>query len=77
MSAGVCYLHIQSQLAQLAGQLQQPDSALAMRSMMKISLLGCKGGAGTTTVAWQLFQAIGMQTSIPRCWCRAPAAPGS
>ena len=65
MSAGVCYLHIQSQLAQLAGQLQQPDSAQATRSMMKISLLGCKGGAGTTTVAWQLFQAIGMQTSIP------------
>ncbi|MEF3101787.1 hypothetical protein AB3X31_00680 [Raoultella terrigena] len=65
MNAGVCYLHIQSQLAQLAGQLQQPENALAARSIMKISLLGCKGGAGTSTVAWQLFQAIGMQTSIP------------
>ncbi|ATA19268.1 pilus assembly protein CpaE [Gibbsiella quercinecans] len=64
-STGFCYLHIQSQLAQLAGQLQQSDSALAARSTMKISLLGCKGGAGTSSVAWQLFQAIGMQTSIP------------
>lgn len=65
MNAGVCYLHIRSQLTQLAGYLQQPDNALAIRSVMKISLLGCKGGVGTSTVAWQLFQSIGSQTSIP------------
>lgn len=65
MSKGGCYLHIASQLQQLVRQLLLPDSALSAHSIMKISVLGCKGGAGTSTVAWQLFQSIGMQASIP------------
>lgn len=65
INAGICYLHTRSQLTQLAGLLQQPDSTLNSRSTMKISVLGCKGGAGTSTIAWQLFQILGIQTSIP------------
>jgi pilus assembly protein CpaE len=76
MSAGVCYLHIQSQLAQLAGQLQQPDSALATRSMMKISLLGCKGGRVPRPWPGSCFRPSVCRPRSPRCWCRAPAAAG-
>lgn len=65
MMSGVNYLHAGSQLPQLADLVRDPISASHNRATMKISVLGCKGGAGASTVAYQLFQAAGMLTSIP------------
>lgn len=65
MMAGANYRHIGSQLAQLPDLIRDPLPAAHNRAMMKISILGCKGGAGASTVAYQLFQAAGMLTSIP------------
>lgn len=65
MMAGVNYRHIGSQLAQLPDLIRDPIPAAHNRSMLKISILGCKGGAGASTVAYQLFKAAGMLTSIP------------
>ena len=65
MMSGVNYLHAGSQLPQLADLVRGPISASHNRATMKISVLGCKGGAGASTVAHQLFQAAGMLTSIP------------
>jgi len=65
--AGLPYLHAGSQLTQLAGciQAKAKDSGQNARSTIVVSVLGCKGGAGTSTVAWRLFQAAGKQSAIP------------
>ncbi|MCW2482332.1 pilus assembly protein CpaE, partial [Candidatus Symbiopectobacterium sp. NZEC135] len=65
MIAGANYLHIGSQLPQLPDLIRDPIPAAHNRATMKISILGCKGGAGASTVAHQLFKAAGMLTSIP------------
>lgn len=65
MIAGANYLHIGSQLPQLADLIRDPILTSHNRATMKISILGCKGGAGASTVAHQLFRAAGMLTSIP------------
>lgn len=66
MRSGINYLHVESQLAQLAAHINETDIALTPRTTtMKISILGCKGGAGTSMVAHQLFQATGALSSIP------------
>lgn len=66
MRSGINYLHVGSQLTQLAAHIQGTDTALAPRTTtMKISVLGCKGGVGTSMVAHQLFQATGSLASIP------------
>lgn len=65
MRTGASYLHFGSQLPQLAALVQVQDSLPINRTTMKISVLGCKGGAGATTVSYHLFQSIGMLTSLP------------
>lgn len=65
MCFGVTYLHAGSQLAQLAELIQEQNCSQAARTTMNISVLGCKGGAGASTVAYRLFQATGMLSSIP------------
>lgn len=62
---GVTYLHAGSQLAQLAELIQEQNRSQSARTTMNISVLGCKGGAGTSTVAYRLFQSAGMLSSIP------------
>ncbi|MGL9750724.1 MAG: hypothetical protein ACR5LC_04195 [Symbiopectobacterium sp.] len=64
MMAGTNYRHIGSQLAQLPDLIRDPIPATRNRVTMKISVLGCKGGAGASTVAHQLFKAAGMLTSM-------------
>jgi pilus assembly protein CpaE len=59
------YLHIGSQLTQLMGGIEGKAAMRASSPSVKISVLGCKGGAGTTTVANRLFHYVGMLTRIP------------
>lgn len=59
------YLHAGSQLAQLAQAIQSKETGRVTRSAIVMSILGCKGGVGTSTIAWQLFQAMGKQATIP------------
>lgn len=63
--ANLSYLHAGSQLTQLAGYIQAKDSGQTARSTIMVSVLGCKGGVGASTVAWRLFQAAGNQSAIP------------
>lgn len=68
LSKGLIYLNLSSQLIQLATCVQgqsTPSSPLASRSMLKFSVIGCKGGVGASSVALQLFQTAGELTSIP------------
>lgn len=63
---GITYLHIGSQIAQLASHIHHTNIALTPRATtMKISVLGCKGGVGASMVSYQLFQATGALSSIP------------
>jgi pilus assembly protein CpaE len=62
---GIIYIHVESQLAQIADYIQEPNLPQTARAMMKISILGCKGGVGTTTIAYDLFRTVGALSSIP------------
>lgn len=64
-TARLPYLHAGSQLAQLAGCIKSKEAGQAPRSTIVMSVLGCKGGAGASTIALRLFQALGKLATIP------------
>lgn len=63
---GATYLHLDSQMMMLGEVLKKAgDSNETISYTQKISVLGCKGGSGTSLVTWQLFQAFGELSSLP------------
>lgn len=64
-SGNLHYIHTGSQLAQIPGLLLSQHNSLAYRNTIKISVVGCKGGSGTSIVAHKLFQYAGLLTSLP------------
>lgn len=63
---GISYLHIGSQLASLYALLNNlGDVNLKNTDSLKISIIGCKGGVGTSTVAYKLFHASSNLVSVP------------
>lgn len=63
---GVCYLHLDSQLMQLGSVLRAAGEENEDISKPQIiSILGCKGGSGTSLVAWWFFQSIGKLSHLP------------
>ena len=63
--AGFNYLHREYQIQSIIGLLAENDEISTNANQMKISVLGCKGGIGTSTVAYDLFQSLTKLSSIP------------
>lgn len=63
---GALYLHIESQLMMLGAALKKTDEQVSAASYtQKLSILGCKGGSGTSCVALWLFKAFGDLSNLP------------
>ncbi|HID7510775.1 TPA: hypothetical protein ACXHW4_004697 [Enterobacter hormaechei] len=62
---GFNYLHCDHQLSVIVGLLKAEAGSSLSANLMKISLLGCKGGVGTSTIAYDLFQSLTKLSSIP------------
>ncbi|MBJ3589769.1 hypothetical protein JGC56_01115 [Salmonella enterica subsp. enterica serovar Saintpaul] len=63
---GALYLHIDSQLMMLGATLKKIDEQVSAASYtQKLSILGCKGGSGTSCVALWLFKAFGDLSKLP------------
>lgn len=63
--AGFHYLHRKYELQNVAALLIMTDSSNTTANLMKISVLGCKGGIGTTTVSYNLFKSLTHLSTIP------------
>jgi len=63
--AGFHYLHRKYELQNIAALLTMSDSSNTAANLMKISVLGCKGGIGTTTVSYNLFKSLTHLSTIP------------
>lgn len=64
---GAVYLHVATQLWELSDVIMSLSSNVSYteRSTVKISVLGCKGGVGTSLISYQLLEAFGELTSVP------------
>lgn len=62
---GMHYLHLASQLTELPARIIEPHNSTFSRSAMIFSVLGCKGGSGTSSLCYELLQAVGALSSIP------------
>lgn len=63
---GATYLHLDSQMMMLGEALKKAgDSNEIISYTQKISVLGCKGGSGTSLVSLHLFQAFGELSNLP------------
>ena len=64
---GAAYLHIATHLWELADVIVSLNSNVSYneRSAVKISVLGCKGGVGTSLISYQLLEQFGQLTSVP------------
>lgn len=64
---GASYLHIATQLWELADVVVSLNSNINLndRTAVKISVLGCKGGVGTSLISYQLLEQFGQLTSVP------------
>lgn len=63
---GATYLHLATQLMQLGQTLKCKDRLPKEDTHTQIiSVLGCKGGSGTSLIAWWLFQAFGKLSNLP------------
>lgn len=63
---GALYLHIDSQLMMLGAALKKTDEQVSAASYtQKLSIIGCKGGSGTSCVALWLFKAFGELSKLP------------
>lgn len=63
---GAIYLHVDSQMMTLGTVLKTAEERTgAVNYTQKMSILGCKGGSGTSLISWQLFQAFGELTHLP------------
>ncbi len=66
LNRGVRYFHTGSQLAEAAQYViaGHEQNAIKRRSVM-VSVLGCKGGVGTSLLSWQLAQSIVRYRKLP------------
>lgn len=64
---GAVYLHIATQLWELSDVIASFDSEVMYsdRSTVKISVLGCKGGIGTSLISYQMLENFSELTSVP------------
>ncbi len=63
---GVRYFHMGSQLAEMAQRvIAGPGSDLIKRQSVLITVLGCKGGVGTSLLSWQLARSIVQYRKLP------------
>lgn len=63
---GALYLHIESQLMMLGAALKKTDEQVSVASYtQKLSIIGCKGGSGTSCVALWLFKAFSELSKLP------------
>ncbi|EEQ13298.1 Flp pilus assembly protein, ATPase CpaE [Yersinia frederiksenii ATCC 33641] len=66
VQAGVDYLHYPSQLTDIVARVKSTRLELSnKRSAIKISVLGCKGGIGTSTISYHLAQRIAVNNRVP------------
>nr|WP_318384055.1 hypothetical protein [uncultured Enterobacter sp.] len=63
--AGMAYLHIESQIMSLGASLANLAAQSESAQTQKISILGSKGGCGTSTIAYHLYQSIGKLSTLP------------
>lgn len=59
------YYNLKTQLDQAITAILKGEQLDSNRSAVSINVLGCKGGVGTTTLAWQLARAITHQRHLP------------
>ncbi|AKG69849.1 hypothetical protein WN53_12400 [Serratia fonticola] len=62
---GVDYLHLTSQLQELPELVLEKSSNTLMRGTIIFSVLGCKGGSGTSSFCYDLLQTAGKMSTIP------------
>ncbi|ATM87374.1 hypothetical protein OP862_03730 [Yersinia massiliensis] len=66
VQSGVHYLHYPSQLTDIVAQVKSARLEFSnKRSAIKISILGCKGGIGTSTISYHLAQYIAINNRVP------------
>lgn len=63
---GALYLHLDSQMMLLGTAIKKAgEIGSEISYTQKISVLGCKGGCGSTLMAFQLYKAIGELSHLP------------
>lgn len=63
---GALYLHLDSQMMMLGAALKNAEEVSSnITYTQKISVLGCKGGSGSTLTAFHLYEAIGNLSHLP------------
>lgn len=62
---GAIYLHIASQLGELPEIILEQPNNLLMRGSIIFSVLGCKGGSGTSSFCYDLIKTTGEENNIP------------
>lgn len=67
---GILYLNIQSQSAELTQLLLKGIRIESDRKAFFISVLGCKGGIGTTLLSFHLANEIAQIKKLLRCYCK-------
>ncbi|AHK21904.1 hypothetical protein [Yersinia similis] len=66
VQAGINYLHYPSQLTDIVARVKSTRHEFNnKRSAIKISILGCKGGIGTSTISYHLAQRIAANNRVP------------
>lgn len=62
---GVTYLHLASQLPELPEFVLEQSNNTLMRGSIIFSILGCKGGSGTSSFCYDLLKTAGKSSTIP------------
>lgn len=63
---GAVYLHFESQMLMIGNALKKVNEVADTSShTQKISVIGCKGGSGTSLIAWKLFNAFSEFSNFP------------
>ena len=63
---GTVYLHLESQILMVGNALKKVNEVSETSSYtQKISVIGCKGGSGTSLLAWKLFKAFSELSNFP------------
>lgn len=63
---GTVYLHLESQMLMVGNALKKVNEISEASSYtQKISVIGCKGGSGTSLIAWKLFKSFSELSNFP------------
>lgn len=62
---GSKYLYIDTQINELPGVILKSQVQIADKSTLRISILGCKGGCGTSTISNEVLMALNNFTTAP------------